>query len=127
MEVDIAMNGVKYKKTFWMNFVLSIFFLLCSALYFFLNIDYVEARLIDKVFNLVLLFVPILTVVTIYKNDTNLLCKIAFSFNIILSITLLALLIRAIGNHSLDTIIIMFVFLTPLLINLKQLNKLRKS
>lgn len=121
------MNDVKYKKIFWMNFVLSIFFFLCSAFYFFLNIDYVEASLFGKFFNLTLLATPIFTLITLYKNDTKFLCKIALALNVILSITLIALLIRAIGNHSIDKIIVMLVFLTPFLINVKQLNTLRKQ
>ena len=127
MEVDIAMNDVKYKTIFWMNLVLSIFFMLCSAFYFFVNIDYVEASLFGKIFNLTLLFTPIFTIITIYKNDTNLLCRIAFALNVILSITILVLLIRAIANNSLDKMIVVLLFLTPFIINSIQLNKMRKS
>ena len=125
MEVDIAMNGVKYKKTFWMNFVLSIFFFLCSAFYFFLNIDYVEARLLDKIFNLTLVVTPLFTLITLYKNDSNLLSNLALALNILLSLTLMGLLIRAIRNHSIETMIGMFLFLMPFLFNVKQLIKIR--
>ena len=127
MEVGIEMSDFLYKRTFWMNLVLSIFFFLCSAFYFFLNIDYVEARLFGKIFNLTLLVTPIFTLITLYKNDTKLVCKLALALNIILSITLIALLIRAFGNYSNDKIIVMFVFATPFLINVKQLNTIRKQ
>lgn len=62
-----------------------------------------------------------------FKKDTKLLCKIAFSLNIMLSITVTVLLIRAIGSHLIDREIVMLIFLTPFLINVKQLNIMRKQ
>lgn len=67
------------------------------------------------------------TLITLFKKDTKLLCKIAFSLNIMLSITVTVLLIRAIGSHLIDREIVMLIFLTPFLINVKQLNIMRKQ
>lgn len=114
-----------HNKTLWMNFVLSIFFMLSSAFYFFLNIDYVEASLLGKLYNLTLLLVPGITAFSLYKNNSKLLYKTSFILNIIISIILFLLIIKALTNHRNINAIVTFVFLTPFLINLCQINKIK--
>ena len=119
------MNNITYKKTFWMNFVLTIVFTLGCI--FFLKTGYVEARPSEKILNLILFLVPSVTAIALYKNDKKLLLKLAFALNILISIMLWLFLLRAIQQRSLDGIIIMLVFSAPFLINVAQLNKIRKS
>jgi hypothetical protein len=121
------MSTVINKKTFWMNIVLSFFCLLGCLFFFFLNIDYVEARPSEKILNLTLLLAPSLTAIALYKNDKKLLCKIAFALNIVISIMLWLFLLKAIQHRSLDGVIIMLAFSAPFLVNVIQLNKIRKS
>lgn len=121
------MSNINYKKTFWMNIVLSMFSLLGCVFFFFLNIAYIEARLSEKILNLTLLLAPSLTAIALYKNDKKLLYTLAFALNILLSIMLLFFLLRAIQHKSLDSTIIMLIFSAPFLITLFQLDKIRKS
>ncbi len=121
------MNKIIYKKTFWMNIVLSVFFLLGMFFFLFINIDYVEARLSEKAFNVLISLTPILTAITLYKNDTKLLFKLTFILNIVVSVTVILFLIKAFKHQSIDMIIFMLAWLVPFLINVTQLNKIRKS
>lgn len=119
------MTNIIYKRLFLMNFILSLFFLLGCLL--FLKTGYVEARPSEKILNLTLFVVPSLTAIALYKNDKKLLCKMTFALNIVISIMLWLFLLKAMQHRSLDGIIIMLAFSAPFLINVIQLNKIRKS
>lgn len=125
--MTMLLKTIRYKKTFWMNIVLSVFFLLGMFFFLFVNIDYVEARLSEKVFNVLLSLTPILTAISFYKNNTKLLFRMTFVLNIIVSIAIGLFLIKAFKHQSIDMIIFMLVWIVPFLINVIQLNKVRKS
>ena len=74
-----------YKKTFWMNVLFAIFWVLFCLLSFAIDIDYVEHTLTHKILSLVTeLFIfstLILTSVHLYKLNKSSLCKLAFFAN----------------------------------------------
>ena len=120
------MNNIIYKKTFWMNIVLSFLFLLGLFMFFFVNIDYVEARLSEKVMNIFLFIVPILSVITFYKNEHGFLLKLTLIMNVVVTVMIGLFTLRSLYHQSWDAIIFMVILMTPFLINVKQLIHLKK-
>ncbi len=109
-----------------MNVAISVLFSTGAIFFFFLNIDYVEARLTEKVFNIIVVLTPILTAVTLYKNDSSKLCKTTFFSNIIVLIAYSLWILRVIHRGELDAIITLVLFTAPFVINIAQLNSLLK-
>ncbi len=121
------MNKIIYKKLFWMNIGLSIFSLLVFVIFFGVNIDYVEAKLWMKLLNVLILLTPILSAITIYKNNTHTLCLLALITNISQLLSFLALIVMSALNYSSDSIVFLLIWSIPLLLNVKCLNELRRT
>jgi hypothetical protein len=120
------MNRIVYKKIFWMNIGLSMFSFLIFTMFFGINIDYVEAKLWMKLLNVLILLAPILSAITFYKNNTNLLCLIALILNISILLSFLALIVMSVLHYSSDSIVFLLIWSTPLLVNVKCLIELRR-
>ena len=121
------MNKIIYKKIFWMNIGLSLFSLLIFVVFFGINIDYVEAKLWMKLLNVLILLTPILSAITFYKNSTHTLCVLALISNISMLMSFLALIVMSALNYSSDSIVLLLIWSTPLLVNVKCLNELRRT
>lgn len=121
------MNKIIYKKLFWMNIGLSIFSLLVFVIFFGVNIDYVEAKLWMKLLNVLILLTPILSAITIYKNNKHSLCLVALITNISMLLSFLALIVMSALNYSSDSIVLLLIWSIPILVNFKCLNKLRRT
>lgn len=115
------MNHIKFKKTFWMNVVLTILAAFGCFMFFFINIDYVEARPSEKILNVLTLVTPILTMVTFYKG---LLQKVSLIFNILLLVTLALFTLRAVYHYPDYSISTGLIWMAPFLINVKKLREL---
>jgi hypothetical protein len=115
-----------HKKIFWMNIGLSIFSLLIFVIFFGINIDYVEAKLWMKIFNVLILLTPILSAITFYKNNTDTLCGLALISNISVLLAFLALIVMSALQYSADSIVFLLIWSSPLLLNVKCLNELRR-
>lgn len=116
-----------YKKTFWMNVNLSFLAAFSCFMFFFVNIDYVEARLIDKVMSILFLLVPIFSVVTFYKNGHGYFYKITLLLNLIFSLMIAWFTLRTLFHQSWDSFIFMLVWMTPFVINVKQLINIKNN
>jgi hypothetical protein len=121
------MNKIIYKKVFWMNIGLSIFSILIFAMFFGINIDYVEAKLWMKLLNVLILLTPILSAITFYKNNTHTPCVLALITNISMLLSFLALIVMSALNYSSDSIVFLLIWSIPLLLNVKCLNELRRT
>lgn len=119
------MKKIQYKKTFWMNVNLSFLSIFSCFMFFFVNIDYVEARLIDKVMSILFLLVPLLSLVTFYKNDNSYFYKITLLLNLVFSLIIVWFILRSLYHQSWDALIFLLIWVTPFLINIRQLNKLK--
>lgn len=119
------------KKTFWMNVIGAIAWVLFCLLSFATDIDYVEHTLTDKVISFVtqLLFLTtfLITAFHLYKPNTLLMRKLA-SFSNYSSVTVTVLYLLTFLYYqpsklfSLDFIIVFSVyciFILPFVINLK--------
>ena len=113
------MKNIIYKKTFIMNIALSGMFSISFFLFFFLNIDYVEATLAEKIFNVYILAVPIVTAIALYENSAKLLRKSALALNLINALLALDLIAKSIYVGALNTAVIMLILLIPTLINVR--------
>jgi len=122
------MNNIVYKKTFWMNIGLSLFFTLGLFMFLFLNIDYVESRPSEKIMNVFLFIVPILSMITFYKNGQGLLLKLTLILILNIGVLVLVCLftLRSLYHQSWDSVIFMLILMTPFLFNVKQLIKLQR-
>lgn len=120
------MNKIIYKKIFWMNIISSVFSLLIFIIFFGINIDYVEAKLWMKLFNIHLLITPILSSISFYKNDTQTLCLISFLSNIIILMAIFAFILMSVLHYSADSIIFLVIWSIPFAVNVKYLNELKK-
>ena len=125
-----------YKKTFWMNLLFAILWVLGCLLSFATDIDYVEHSLTYKMFSLLTqLFIfatSIVTAVYLYKSNKSSLTKLTVFTNYAsISVTIGYLLYMLYFHHysyllSIDFLILIFVyslFVTPFVINLKALRK----
>jgi hypothetical protein len=119
------MNKIIYKKIFWMNIGLSLFSLLIFLVFFGVNIDYVEAKLWMKLFNVFILLTPLLSAITFYKNSTHILCVLALISNISILLAFLALIVMSALHYSSDSIVFLLIWSIPLFLNVKCLNKLK--
>jgi hypothetical protein len=119
------MNTITHKKTFCMNFVLSFFFAFGLFMFFFVNIDYVEARLPEKIMNIFLFLAPVLTAITFYKNEQGFLLKLALILNIGISLMVALFTFRSLYHQSWDSVIFMLIWMVPFVINVKQLTLLK--
>ena len=90
-------------------------------MFFFVNIDYVEARLPEKVMNIFLLLTPILSAITFYKNEQGFLLKLALILNIGISVMVALFTFRSLFHQSWDSVIFMLIWMVPFVINVKQL------
>jgi hypothetical protein len=113
------MNSFSYKKTFIMNIALSGMFSISFLLFFFLNIDYVEATLAEKIFNVYVLVVPIVTAIALYKKSAKLLRKSALALNLINALLALDLIAKSIYVGVPNAVVIMLILLIPTLINIR--------
>ena len=120
------MNKIIYKKIFWMNIGLSLFSLLIFLVFFGVNIDYVEAKLWMKLFNVFILLTPILSAITFYKNSTQNLCIVTLISNIIILVAFLSLIAMSALQNTSDSIIFLVIWLIPFALNVKYLNELKK-
>jgi hypothetical protein len=123
-----------YKKTFWMNLLFAILWVLGCLLSFATDINYVEHSLTYKMLSLLTqLFIfatSIVTAVHLYKSNKSSSTKLAiFSNYSSISLTIGYLLYMLYFRHfsyllSIDFLILIFVyslFITPFVINLKAL------
>ena len=120
-----------YKKTFWMNVLFAIAWVLLCLLSFATDIDYVEHTLTYKLFTaFIQLFIfstLIITVVHLYKSNKSLVRKFAFLSNYSCVIgTILSLLFTIYHQPSIvisfEFLIIVFiycVFTLPFILNIK--------
>jgi hypothetical protein len=113
------MKNIINKKTFIMNIALSGMFSISFFLFFFLNIDYVEATLAEKIFNVYILAVPIVTAIALYENSAKLLRKSALALNLINALLALDLIAKSIYVGAPNTAVIMLILLIPTLINVR--------
>ena len=113
------MKNIIYKKTFIMNIALSGMFSISFFLFFFLNIDYVEATLAEKIFNVYVLVVPIVTAIALYKNSAKLLRKLALALNLINALLALDLIAKSIYAGAPNAAVFILVLLIPTLINIR--------
>ena len=102
-----------------MNIALSGMFSISFFLFFFLNIDYVEATLAEKIFNVYILAVPIVTAIALYKNSAKLLRKLALALNLINALLALYLIAKSIYVGAPNAAVIMLILLIPTLINVR--------
>ena len=121
------MQNITYKKTFWMNVGLFLLFSLGLFMFFFVNIDYVESKPIEKIMNVLLVLVPLLSLVTFYRNDQGLLLKVTLTVNILITLMVSWFLLRSAYHQSWDSVIFMLIWITPFVINVKQLNELKNA
>jgi hypothetical protein len=120
------MNKIIYKKIFWMNIGLSLFSLIIFLFFFGINIDYVEAKLWLKLFNVFILITPLLSAITFYKNITHNLCVVTLFSNIIILAAFLSFIVMSFIQYSSDSIIFLVIWLIPFALNVKYLNELKK-
>ena len=113
------MKNIINKKTFIMNIALSGMFSISFFLFFFLNIDYVEATLAEKIFNVYILAVPIVTAIALYENSAKLLRKSALALNLINALLALDLIAKSIYAGVPNAVVIMLILLIPTLINIR--------
>lgn len=121
------MKKIQFNKTFWMNLNLSLLAIFTCFMFFFVNIDYIEARLIDKVMSILFLLVPIFSAVTFYKNNHGYFYKITLLLNLIFSLMIAWFALRNLYHHSWDSFIFMLAWMTPFIINVKQLIKTKNN
>ena len=122
-----------YKKTFWMNLLFAIFWVLLCLLSFATDIDYVEHSLTYKILSLLTqLFIfatSIFTAVHLYKTNKSLLTKLAVftnysSISMAIGYLLISVYYQPSKLISMDFLYLSFfygLFITPFLINLKAL------
>lgn len=123
-----------YKKTFWMNVLFAILWVLFCLVFVATDADYVEHSLTHKItslFTQLFIFATlIVTAVHLYKSNKSSLTKLAvFSNYASISVTIGYLLYMLYFRHysyllSIDFLILIFVyslFITPFVINLKAL------
>ncbi len=121
------MKKIQCNKTFWMNVNLSFLAVFSCIMFFFVNIDYVEARLIDKVMSISFLLVPLLSIVTFYRDNQGILLKITLLSNLFIVLMIGLFIILYLYKQSWDSVIFMLVWMTPFVINLKQLIKIKNN
>lgn len=115
---------MKNKKTFWMNVTLSILFGLSCLIFFFLNIDYVEARPSEKILNLLSFIAPVFTAITFYKGSLQ---KVSLLLNMLVIAGLSLFVLRALYRYPDYGIISELIWAVPYLINVKYLSKIIKN
>ncbi len=119
-----------YRKTFWMNLIGAIIWIILCLLNFAVDIDYVEHTLIHKIVTIFIQlgFLAVLLVTARYiYNPNKLLRKIALLSNrfVVIGAVLYVLLINynqqinLLSWDSIAVLIIFSVFAVPCLINLK--------
>ena len=124
-----------YKKTFWMNVLFAIFWVLLCLLSFATDIDYVEHTLTHKILSLVTqLFIFatfIVTAVHLYKTNKSSLTKLAVftnysSISVAIGYLLISVYYQPSNLISMDFLYLLFfysLFITPFVVNLKALRK----
>jgi hypothetical protein len=122
-----------FKKTFWMNVVFAIFWVLFCIVFFATDIDYVEHTLTQKITSLFTqLFVfatSIVTAVHLFKLNKLSISKVIIFANytsivVLISYLLIPLFYQPSKFISMDFLYLSFfygLFITPFLINLKAL------
>jgi hypothetical protein len=124
-----------YKKTFWMNLLFAILWVLLCLLSFATDIDYVEHTLTHKILSLVTqLFIfatSIVTAVHLYKLNKSSSTKLAIfsnysSISVAIGYLLISVYYQPSNLISMDFLYLLFfysLFITPFVINLKALRK----
>lgn len=113
-----------YKKTFWMNVVLSVLFTFGCFIFFFFNIDYVEVRPSEKILNVISWITPILTAITLYNGNLQ---KLSLIFNALVLVILSLFTLRAIYHYPEYSVITGLIWMLPFVINVKELKELNLS
>lgn len=108
-----------------MNVVLSIFATFGAFMFFWVNIDYVEIRLYEKVFNILFWMTPVITMATLYKNDKNILLTLSLILNLVFSLVFGYYALNLIYIHHYLVIIPMLIVMIPFGINIKQLVRMK--
>jgi len=117
------MKNIVYKKTFWMNICLSLFCVLGLLIFFFVNIDYVEVKLPEKIINILFTITPILTAISLYRNDQGALLKLSLTLNVCVAIIVILIALRSFYHQLWDAVLPMLIWITPCIVNLVQLSK----
>ena len=121
---------MNYKKTFWMNVIFAITWVLLCLLSFAIDIDYEDYTLIKKLLTaLMQLFIfstSIITAIHLYKSNNSLVSKIALfsNYSCVITTILILLFIAYLQQPiiSFEFLVIIFiycVFMIPFLLNIK--------
>ena len=119
-------NNIIHKKTFWMNVGLSIFSILGCLYYLIFELGIEEINKLEIVFDFFFLITPIMTVITLYENESTIFNKISLFLNIIV-LCIYFVIVWKLRHESITFMLPMFVWMTPFIINVKQLYKLRRD
>ena len=118
------MNNIIYKKTFWMNVGLSIFSILGCLYYLIFEMGIEVVNKFEVIFDFFFLITPITTVIVFYKNEKGLLNTLSILLNIIV-LVIYFLFFWKLRHESITSLSVMFLWMIPFIINLKQLRELR--
>jgi hypothetical protein len=121
---------MNYKKTFWMNVIFAITWVLLCLLSFAIDIDYEDYTLIKKLLTaLMQLFIFSTSIITanhLYKSNNSLVSKIALfsNYSCVITTILILLFIAYLQQPiiSFEFLVIIFiycVFMIPFLLNIK--------
>jgi len=115
------------KKTYWLNTLMSVYFLIALAVYMFLNIDYTESSWLEKMLYVVMGFLLASTILTFHRNDIGIIWKTSLFFNLIFLLGGFIALSRGLDkeySHLLQHSIYMFIYSG---INIKSLYELKET
>lgn len=116
---------MKHKKMFWLNVVLSIFYVLACAAYFLSNGNSYRVNLLEIISDFFFLITPIVTAVTFYKSILVRTSLILNSFTSLIYIALVGfVLIEGLG--SIFDWVTLLIIAAPFLVNVKQLYGLKR-
>lgn len=118
------MNNITFKKTYWMNVGLSIFSILGCIFYLFFQMGLDVINKFEVVFDFFFLVTPITTVIAFYKNGKGLINTFSIVLNIIV-LVIYCLFFWNLRHESISSLSVMFLWMIPFIINLKQLRELR--
>ena len=120
------MKNITYKKTFWMNVGLSIFSILGCLFYLLFMMGIEVINKFDVIFDFFFLVASIMAVITFYKNEKALINTASLVLNIII-LVIFSLFIIRLRHNSVESLLTLFVWSIPFIINVKQLRELRKT
>ena len=115
------------KKTYWLNTLMSVYFLIGLLGYIFFNIDYVESTWLDKMVYVVMGFLLASTILTFQRNDIGMFWKTSLLFNLIFLLGAFVAFSRGLDkeySHLLGYSVFMVIYSG---INLKSLFALKET